>query len=247
MRLRLLLLVFPLVLASCSQGHYVVLREDTPLYPNGWARGETPQPLAYLPRGTHGPLDEEPEEHWVFVDHEGQRGYVRREDVRLFSYLDPDVDGGEDRRKTIRSNLVDLQLEDEGADWPEQVVDLVRGGQVVEGMTRPQVELAWGWPQDVEPNPLGGERWIYREEHTVPVAGVGDGSWGGGWSNGWSWRRRSRTWGWGVGWGISGGCGPGPYYQDTFRVRVPVVVERCVEFDPDGLVQSVEVRRYLSG
>ena len=165
-----------LLLSACSQTPYLVRGEGVPLYvsPSG---GET---LATLPRFHHEPLDPDDAEAAgarVRIPFRGQIGYAPRRGLELFNYLDPDLDGGDDRRGTIQERLRLAQVDAYGEDWDPAVAEAARAGEIVRGMTPRQVEIAWGWPTRTEPAPSGGQAWIYESERVVPVAVFMAGGW----------------------------------------------------------------------
>jgi outer membrane protein assembly factor BamE (lipoprotein component of BamABCDE complex) len=216
-------------LAGCRATHYVVVESDAPLY-----RDPTSDDVvARMPRYHHEPLealDDEPRDR-IPLAFEGRRGWAERGSVRVFEYLDPSLDEGADQARTIRNEVRELQLADLGRGWSEGQLEAIRGERVLEGMTRTQVELAWGWPVTVEPTALaGGERWVYKEAQLTPVRRWADTPW-------------TDTW---------GSCPAFGAHRDDWRtgptwvtVRLPVTVERIVEFDAEGKVTTVRVRRYL--
>jgi hypothetical protein len=238
---RLALTLAALALAGCHTHHYVVL-EEAPLYAD--ARGD--RVLATLPRYHHEALREAPETvaGRVALGFRGRRGYAPRSAVRLFRYLDPGWDGGEEKRAAIRDALRDAQVRAEGSEWSAGVQDAVRRGEVHAGMTRQQVELAWGWPLTVEPDPRsGGERWIYRTQRTetlhrflsdpfsYPSASLSLGYYGRSYGCE-RFAGRYGTWAWPrSGW---------------VELRLEVTEERTVVIDPDGEVLGVRIRRYLN-
>lgn len=121
--------------------------------------------LARMPRYHHEPLDERPEAQAarVPITFEGKEGWAERRSIRTFDYLHPALDEGQSRDKAIRRELRELQLADLGAEWSHDDVAAIRAERVLPGMTRLQVEVAWGWPVSVESTGApGGERWVYR-------------------------------------------------------------------------------------
>ncbi|RMG09564.1 MAG: hypothetical protein D6731_19250 [Planctomycetota bacterium] len=241
----LLALVLPLV--ACHRVHYVAL-EEAPLYagPEGELR------IATLPRFHHEPLAGRPRVvgDRLALPFEGQRGWVPRRAVRLVEALHPRWDGGEDEGRAVGHALRDAQVRAYGGDWDPVLREAVRRGQVRVGMTRRQVEVAWGWPLTVEPlSGGGGERWLYRSRREEILRGdVRDPTLGWGWSPGtgpfvpgpcgeplpslrpWAW---SRPWAWD---GLRAGW---------VELRLEVVEERAVVFGPDGRVRDLRVRRLL--
>jgi outer membrane protein assembly factor BamE (lipoprotein component of BamABCDE complex) len=215
--------------AGCHSAQYIVVADRTPLYRDAQG-GDV---VATMPRYHHEDLDEEPDAaaarvHLTFA---GQAGWADRAAVRVFDYLDPALDGGADREKAVKQQLRELQLADLGKGWSPDDVAAIRKEEVLVGMTKTQVEVAWGWPVTVEPSPTpGGERWVYRDARVSAVRRWGGGggafdAWGA--SSGWLGREDWRG------------------YPTWVTVRVPVTVERVVEFDPDGRVVRVHVRRYI--
>ena len=255
-----------LAAAGCQTHHYVVREAETPVY----ASPHGDDVVATLPRYHHAPLPDDPDERGrIRVEVDGHSGYLDRGDVALIAYRDPDWDDGRERSSVLNRTLRELRVDHQGDDWAPEIAQAVRDGRVEPGMTREQVETAWGWPVDVQPTQAGGERWVYRQHRpeTVSVTSTecrpswrftywanvwGDrprGPWRYGRS---SLRWRAATWtdcdtpGWR--WRTS----PLWTYDWTWhgdtaqaRVRLPVVVEYTVEFSPQGIVQSTQTRRYL--
>jgi len=228
------------LLAGCTTHHYVVVRDGAALY-DAPAGGRA---IATMPRYHNQPLDEEPEAAGgrVRLEYAGRRGWAARDAVRVFGYLDPDLDDGADQAETVRRELRELQIDDLGGDWDPAVVAAVRDERVLPGMTRQQVEVAWGWPTDVEGGPEpGGETWVYRTRTTKRVRRWADATrgvsawgptyWGGPWDD-YPWRGSYHPY-----WGR--GFGPGYYGPATVTYRVPVEVVTRVEFDADGAVRRV--------
>lgn len=169
-RRRAVLAACVVLVTGCRTYHYAVVRDGAPLFaaPSGGAL------VARLPRLHHEVLGDEPDREGgrVEVAYFGQRGWARAGDVRVFGYRDPELDGGRDRWVTVQRELRELRLADVGATWPPAVVAAVREGRVTRGMTREQVELALGWPDDIVRGPFQGtERWVYRttEEVDLPL------------------------------------------------------------------------------
>lgn len=222
-------LAVALLLSGCHASHYVVLEADAPLY--GDAGGD--EVVAYMPRYHHEPLEAAPEEGAtrVAVAFDGRRGFADRRSVRVFDYLNPTLDDGADRARKIRREVRELQLSDLGGEWNRDDVEAIRAERILPGMTRTQVEVAWGWPVSVEASAQGGgERWVYRDSQVTAVRRWADNPWATTWGNDPEWvghRADSRQ------------C------PSWVTVRVPVTVERIVEFDADGKVVRVQVRRYL--
>ena len=223
-------------LTGCYGHHALVVSERAPVY--AAPRGE--QVIGSLPRYHHQPLDDapEPEARRVSLRFEGRVGWVARPDLRLFDYLDPIWDAGADQRQTVDAELRALELEEVGQDWNPSVVEQVRDGQIEAGFTREQVQVAWGWPPQVEPGAApGSQRWIYRDR------GV----------------RRVRRWiepfpygGFYPAFRYVPGYGyapqawsPGFYHPRSISLRVPVTIERVVEFDPDGRVVEISRRQLV--
>lgn len=238
-------LALPLLLSSlallvgCRTHHYLVVREGAALHAS--AQGD--EVLEQLPRYHHEPLAGDPEADEggrVPVTFRGRAGWVDPAAVRLFSYLDPEVDGGEERAEVIAEQLRAVQVDTEGGEWSPDQREAVKKGEIRQGMSKDQVELAWGWPVTVEPGARsGGERWIYRsrrqarvEKHASHDSWMGcasnwDDPWCTCWHPGWRW----------------GGCRL--HRGGWTEVRLPVIEERRVEFDAAGRVTEVDVRRYL--
>lgn len=155
------------LLVGCTQGHYLVRSPDLPLYST--RSGE--EVLARLPRFHHEPLpagfeDEDPNSKRVALSFRGVAGFAPRSGLYLFDYLDPALDEGEDRAEAVATQLRLAQVEAFGGEWPPEVAEAVREGQVFAGMTPRQVEVSWGWPTQVERGPAGQQRWIYERQGT---------------------------------------------------------------------------------
>lgn len=232
------LILLSLLTIGCHGHHYVVVGDRTPLY----AGPESDAVVTLLPRYHHEALESSPGDgERVEVSYKGRRGFVPRAKVRLFDYLAPEFDGGEDRDYAVRRELREATLTNMGASWPHAVVSAIRRGDVLRGMTRRQVEVAWGWPVTVQKGDLpGGERWVYVAHTTktirqylsdpwaypsscspyLPRGGFRDGPWQRPWREDWGQ----------VGW---------------VELRLPVTEERLVELDADGRVVDVRVRRYV--
>lgn len=223
------LLLALLIAPGCHTPHYVVVEDQAPLY----GADEGDEVIARLPRYAHADLEDEPDPdaRRVRVTHEGRAGWADRSSVRVFEFLHPFLDDGADRDRVIRREVRELQLADLGEGWDDDAVEAIRNERVIVGMTRTQVEVAWGWPVTVEPGPHGGERWIYRESVMKRMRRFADST-------------STRTWGaspqpWGA------DREDVPNYPAWVTVRVPVTIERIVEFDEAGTVTKVKVRRYL--
>lgn len=230
-----------LALSGCQTHHYLVTRE-APLY--AAPRGQ--EQVGRVPAYHHESLPGDPSEEAgrVEVVYQGQRGWVPCEDVHLFAYLDPSLDEGEDRSRVVQRELRVAQVHAEGGQWSAGVRDAVSAGEVQEGMTRNQVELAWGWPTTVEPGAQpNGECWVFRVRGQALLSSLpGWDSWSG-WSLGqpcWDdpWCSCGQPgWRW-------GGC---RMHQSWARATVPVVEERRVEFDAAGRAVKIERRRWMDG
>lgn len=229
------LLLLP-ALSGCRSHHYLVVQEGAALH----AAPQGDEVLEQLPRYHHERLAAAPEaDHGrIPVTYRGKAGWVDPAAVRVFDYLDPDVDGGEDRSEVLAQQLRSAQVESEGGEWSPDQREAVKKGEVAQGMTKGQVELAWGWPVTVEPGARsGGERWIYKERRQARVdrhadaatgcASSWDDPWCSCWHPGWRW----------------GGCRL--HRGGWTEVRLPVIEERRVEFDAAGRVTAIDVRRYL--
>jgi hypothetical protein len=227
------LLLLLVVLAGCQTHHYVVL-EETALYasPQGDAVVST------LPRYHHEELEVAPKSgaERVRVTYDGRSGFASKSAVKVFSYLMPLVDGGTDRDSEVRSQLRDAQLADVGTGWSKSVVRAIRDEKVVKGMSRRQVELAWGWPLTIRPGALdGGERWVFRvDSHTTVRRFLNDPF---AYPSSYSPH-------------LAACVGTRPRFLRRevgwVSVRMPVTEERVVELDAKGHVHSVDVRRFVS-
>jgi hypothetical protein len=230
---RICLLALVVLVVGCQNHHYVVL-EETPFYAS--VEGEVV--LDTLPRYHHQELEavSEAQRERVQLAYKGRRGYASLDSVKVFSYLTPLIDGGTDRDSKIRGELREAQLAHVGADWSASTLQAIRDEQVVKGMSRRQVELAWGWPLTVGPGSLeGGERWVFRfESHTTVRRFLMD-PWA--YPSSFSphpltcWDTRPRSLRRELGWR---------------SVRLPVTEERVVELDANGRVHSLSVRRFVS-
>jgi outer membrane protein assembly factor BamE (lipoprotein component of BamABCDE complex) len=235
----LLVAAAALGLVACAEHHYIVRAESVPLY--GSPDGD--DVVATLPRYHHEPLDDDPEDdeapgRWR-VTYRGEEGWVPRQGVRTFDYLDPAWDGGDEKRAVVGRELREAQLDVVGRDWPAGQRAAVRAARVEPGMTRQQVELAWGWPTTVE-GLATGDRWVWREAGTRREH---------------RWVEPYPTWGLYGGWRGTGwpGCpddlwwtAGGGWRGAWVTVDVPVVHEKVVEFDPEtGLVRAADERTLL--
>jgi hypothetical protein len=181
-----------------------------------------------MPLGHHELIaaDEDGGDSAVRVRFHGGTGYARRGDVRVFHYISPELDGGTDRDETIAQEVRDVAVAHAGGSWPADTREAVREGRVLSGMTREQVELAWGWPRTIESlsNPIGGERWVYRRRgYELYCGGASDSAW------------RFRP---------AAGHVDGAFYGHSSYDRIPLVEERIVEFNSQHLVVRSFVRRY---
>lgn len=224
-----LALAVSLASAGCRSPHYVVIEDGAPLY----AGPQGDQVLARMPRYHHEPLGERPESGAarVALTFEGQAGWAERDSIRTFEYLNPTLDDGQSRDKAIRREVRELQLAELGAEWTNDEVAAIRAERVLPGMTRTQVEVAWGWPISVESTGApGGERWVYRDCRVTPVRRWVESPWSSSWGADAASIGHRDEW---------------RNYPAWVTVRVPVTIERMVEFDEHGKVTRVQVRRYL--
>ncbi len=225
-----------LALAGCRAHHWVAARDDA-LRAAPAADAEAVAPLR---RASHGPLDGPPERAagWTRLEVEGVAGWAPPGAVRVFDHLHPAWDGGEARDAAVRAAVREVELAARGAGWSPGAVEAIRAERVVAGMTREQVELAWGWPLDVEAGPAG-ERWVYRHDDWL-VVDTGPGlSFGVTW--GWGVRGGPGCWRdpWGPPFGPWGGAG----WAGGAPLRVAITVERAVVFDAGGVVREVVTRQ----
>lgn len=160
------LAVLTALLVGCTQGHYLVRSPELPLY----STREGDEVLARLPRFHHEPLPEGVEDPEgsarVALSYRGTFGYAPRSGLFLFDYLDPAIDEGADRAEALANQLRRAQVEAFGEEWPVEIAEAVRAGRVERGMNPRQVEIAWGWPSQVERGPAGEQRWIYERRGT---------------------------------------------------------------------------------
>ncbi|MBL4846310.1 MAG: hypothetical protein JKY65_12345 [Planctomycetes bacterium] len=157
-----------LLLTGCYQAHYLVQIDQLPLY----AAPGSDQVVARLPRFHHealaGGLPAEGAE-FVALSFRGREGFAPRAGLVLFEYLEPEAFGAGDRNRKLRSRLRTAQVEAFGRDWPLEVANAVREGRVFRGMTPHQVEVSWGWPDQVLRGPGGLQSWVYTQERTHVV------------------------------------------------------------------------------
>ncbi len=225
----LVAIALALALCGCRVDHYMVVEDQVPLYAT--ATGE--QVVARLPRYYHEALEDEPEEiaERVQVRYRGKVAFAPRRAVRTFDYLHPALDGGDGRHAEVARVLREEQLDDVGRGWPRRIQEAVREGEVQHGMTRRQVELAWGWPTTVRKGPgPGEERWIYSSRTRRLVHHRTEGLWYGGTS--WGLYPDPLAWHW-----VDGRADGG-----WITLRLPVIRERVVSLGPDGRVRHVDVR-----
>jgi hypothetical protein len=217
----ILLLAFGL--SGCRVHEYVVARDEVPLYDSP----KCEKVVDRMPLGHHERLGESDDETGVVkVVYNGREGYAKTSDVKLLAYMHPELDEGADREEKVGRAIRDVSVHAAGNDWTDDMKDAIRDGRVVDGMTREQVELSWGWPRTIEPlaNPTGGERWIYRRRgYECLDSAMGP-------------AHRFRP----------ARCGqPGPWSLESSGgyYRLPVIEERVVEFTNDRVGRSY-VRRY---
>ena len=224
----LALLTGALALAGCHTSHYVVLRDRTPLY----AAVDSEQVLAELPLYHHEPLDADEQENGrVRLRYRDLEGYAPRGGVRLFSYLDPGLDGGVERDQALQRELREAQLSALGEGWPADTVRAIRAEEVLVGMSRRQVELAWGWPVDVEPGEEPDEeRWVYKVRTHEVVRHYLDDPWP---THPWGALPSSYSWQWHPRWANQG----------WVAIRIPFIEERTVTIGPEGTVTGIRVER----
>lgn len=222
--MRRILLLATLLMAGCTQHHYLVLEEGVPLY----AAPGSEVVLAELPQYHHEPLaDEAPiQGRRVRIEYRGQLGWAPRSGVDVFGYLSPALDGGDERERVVQAHIREARLR--GVDWPSEVVEAVRAGEVFRGMTREQVEVAWGWPSKLQ-RLEARERWVWEKDDVEVVHtyqpyvyyapyGCGPGGLGRG-GLGW---RTGATW---------------------VSHRIPVTRRRSVVFDAEGRVVQIDQER----
>jgi hypothetical protein len=236
----LLLAALALVASGCTTSwHAIVVRDGAPLY----ADDDRERVIGHLDRLDHATLGRfRPDGDPVAVKTGGRRGFANRSDLRVFS-VDRDRD---DVREVVFRVRRDVDLE--GRDWPQSVKRAIRQDRVERGMTREQVELAWGRPSSARSLPEGGERWDF-ERAVLDITDHVD--WtrypgGSAFHAGYGWG----GWGWGYG-GRRGWYG-GPAFGWTYTwpawetVRTRVVhestVRRSVTFDAEGRVVGFDAR-----
>lgn len=222
--MRRILLLAALLVAGCTQHHYLVLEDGVPLY----ATPHSEEVLAELPQYHHEPLADEPQVHGrrVRLEYRGQFGWAPRGKVDTFGYLAPALDGGDERERVVQGRIREARLR--GVDWPSEVVEAVRAGEIFRGMTREQVEVAWGWPSKLQ-RLEARERWVWEKDDVEVVHsyqpyvyyapyGCGPGAVGRG---GLGWRT-------GAAW---------------VTHRIPVTRRRSVVFDAKGRVIQIDQER----
>jgi len=220
---RVAILCSIIALAGCRVHEYVVAKDEVPLY----ASPTLDKVVDHMPLGHHEHVsDEDSKKGVVKLEFQGHTGWARASDVKVLSYMHPELDEGADREETVGRAVRDVTVRAAGKDWTDDVKDAVRDGRVLDGMSREQVELAWGWPRTIEPlaNPTGGERWIYRRR---------------------GWERLDATYGASRRFRPAHTVQPAPWGLDSSSgyYRLPVIEERVVEFENDRVLRSF-VRRY---
>lgn len=209
--------------SGCRVHEYVVARDEVPLY----ATPQCDKVVERMPLGHHERLEDTDDAHGlVKVTYNGRTGYAKKSDLKVLSYMHPELDEGLDREETVGHAVRDVTVRSVGKDWDDDTKDAIRDGRVVDGMTREQVELAWGWPRTIEPlaNPTGGERWIYRRRGYECLDSTMAPT------------RRFRP---------AHVAQPGPWGLESQGAyyRLPVIEERVVEFQGNKVSRSY-VRRY---
>ncbi len=211
-----------LVLAAasgCRSYHYVVRTDGAPLY----ADEDGEDVIGRMDQFHHESLGVgDPTGDRVEVTYQGREGYADPADVRVFSYDSGTFARAQDRNDQVRHNLREVILET--TPWPRRVEAAIRDDRLLKGMTREQVELAWGLPNTIVPDGRGGggERWVFRitryEEREAVHSGYT--------------YAHFRSY---------GGCGSygrsihAPIYTTyVTRYTVPVSFRRDVYFDADG-------------
>lgn len=216
------LLVLAGLMSGCRVHEYVVAREEVPLF----ATPLCDKVVEKMPLGHHERISASERRGVVKVEFHGHTGYAKVSDLKVLSYMHPELDEGADREETVGRAVRDVTVKAAGKDWNDDVKDAVRDGRVTDGMSREQVELAWGWPRTIEPlaNPSGGERWIYRRKGYETLDSTLSAN---------KRFRPART------------TQPGPWSLDSAGgyYRLPVIEERVVEFSGDKVSRSY-VRRY---
>ncbi|MEZ6187083.1 MAG: hypothetical protein R3F62_18995 [Planctomycetota bacterium] len=220
-----LLLLLPLL--GCSAQHYLVSSEAAPLYDGDGAV------VATLSRYDSGRIEDDSGPR-LEVESRAGGGFLDRSDVRVFRALEPAWDGGADERAQRATALRALRVELEGRGWSPAAQQAVVEGKITRGMTREQVEVAWGWPERIDPSPQG-EVWIYERQGTSVQRVDPPYLWPYGYG-----------YGFGVGWrrGYAGFYGPWRPWQ-RMRLELPVLREFSVAFDHEGVVTQVTRRTLL--
>lgn len=233
MMMKRALLVPVLLLLGCTSDHYMIVGPETPLYvtPDG------DRVMARIPRFHHEPLPDGVvrANGRLRLVYKGKIGFAEQERVRVFSYLNPGLDGGVDRDEVVSRELREAMLASVGKSWPAHIRAAIRRKQVLRGMTRRMVEVAWGWPLTVKPGPAKGEQlWVYREEKVEVRHELVQDLW---------WNMYSpHPFGY---WRTHAGPHWSTHGYGYMEVRIPVIEERIVTMSAKGRVEKVVVRRFL--
>lgn len=150
---KLLAAILLALAAGCSTNYEGIVRtEDAPLYSDASKTvviGRMKR-LDDVYLGHSAPEGDPVKAKWRDL-----KGFANRADLRLFAHPNNDYARG----YAIAQNRREVILE--GKDWPPEVKQAVRENRIENGMTKEQVELAWGRPSAVQPLPGGGEQWIF--------------------------------------------------------------------------------------
>ena len=208
--------------AGCKSYHYIVRTNGAPLYEDD-DRREIATKMERLEDGVVKDLDEDP----VKIRYRGMTGYANRKDIRVFRC---DEREARNHDHTVFWNRREVHLE--GKDWPEGVKQAIRDSRVENGMTREQVELAWGRPTGTQSLEGGAEKWTFtRTKWNVhedvhydyrpggPRMIYGYGPWGPSFGYGYEFSRYE------------------PHYYRTYYAREE---RRSVTFGADGKVTGWE-------
>jgi hypothetical protein len=147
------------------------------------------------------------------------KGYANAQDLRIFSYPNNDYARG----YAVAQNRREVVLE--GKDWPEPTKQAIRENRIENGMTKEQVELAWGRPNSVRPLPPAGEQWVWDRNEVFARDEVAYYGWPGG-----SRFYYAYPYGWGYAWDW-------PYYEPIYyRMYYSRLRRLSATFNEQGIV-----------
>ncbi len=172
--------------AGCTDYHYIVRTEDAPLYADEY-RSSIIERMERLSDGHigHG----EPEGDPIEIEYAGREGWANREDLLIVSFPHGDYGAADESIRRARREIIL-----EGKEWPAEAKQAIREDRLLQGMTKEQVQLAWGRPTSIRPlapapgGAPGGEAWTYQhihvqvhdDVHWYPTFGAWYGYYGGG-------------------------------------------------------------------